>query len=568
MELRWYQEEAVEAIYQHLRTRKDNPCAVLPTGGGKTPVLAKICSDATEAWGGRVLVLAHVKELLEQAQGSLQHFLDDPGKVGLYSAGLKSRDTEHPIIIAGIQSVYKRACELGAFNIIIVDEAHLIPTNGDGMYRQFLADAKMVNPDVKIIGLTATPFRLDSGLICGSDHILNSVCYEAGVKELIIQNYLCPLRSKAGLEKPDLSNVHKRGGEYIASEMAEAMDPVVESAVQEIMAYAQDRHSVLIFASSVKHAETIKELLEQAGQVAEIVTGESSSDHRAKCLEDFKAQRLKYLVNVNVLTTGFDAPNVDCIALVRATASPGLYYQMVGRGLRIHESKHDCLVLDFGNNIVTHGPVDDIQPSAGPKGDGTGAAPMKECPECHEMVYISFSTCPACNYVWPEDEIPLNHTPTASEAGILSGEVVTLNKKVNDTYYCVHTKRGKENDPDYPRTLRVDYSTGVISDDRVSEWVCLEHAPGSFARRKAEIWWKERSKAPVPCVIEDAVELANNGALAETTEITVRCVTGERYDTIIGYEIEGVPEWEGVEEPEEAFAGTGNWWGDDDDVPF
>ena len=144
--------------------------------------------------------------------------------MGIYSAGLGSRETDASVIVAGIQSVYTRACELGKFDLIIIDEAHLIPVEGDGMYRQFLADAAVVNPNVRVVGLTATPFRLKGGIICEPENILNDVCYESGIKEMIVQGYLSPLKSKAGKTKPMLSNLHIRAGEFVAADIQDAMD--------------------------------------------------------------------------------------------------------------------------------------------------------------------------------------------------------------------------------------------------------------------------------------------------------------------------------------------------------
>src|SRR5690606_29829653 len=175
--LRPYQEGAVAAVYDHLRTRDDNPCAVIPTAGGKTPIMATVCKDAVERWNGRVLILAHVKELLEQTADKLQRVCPEV-EFGVYSAGLKRRDKSHQVIVAGIQSVFRRACELDAFDLVLVDEAHLIPLEGDGMYRQFLADARVVNPNLRIIGFTATPFRMKTGPICTPDGFLNHVCFE------------------------------------------------------------------------------------------------------------------------------------------------------------------------------------------------------------------------------------------------------------------------------------------------------------------------------------------------------------------------------------------------------
>jgi DNA repair protein RadD len=155
MHLRPYQQDAIDAAYRHLREREDNPVVVIPTAGGKTPILATICRDAVARWNGRVLVVSHVKELLQQAVDKLKQVCPEL-PVGVYSAGLNRRDTAAAVIVAGIQSIYKRACELDAFDLIIVDEAHLIPTDGDGMYRQFLAEAKVLNPHLRVIGLTAT----------------------------------------------------------------------------------------------------------------------------------------------------------------------------------------------------------------------------------------------------------------------------------------------------------------------------------------------------------------------------------------------------------------------------
>ena len=152
MELRCYQRAAIDACYAFLREQTGNPCIVIPTGGGKTPILATIALDAVNRWSGRVLILSHVKELLQQSADTLQRLA--PGlNVGVYSAGLKRREHENAVVTAGIQSIHKRAFDIGAFNLVIVDEAHLIPPSGDGMYRKFLGDMQLVNPSMRTIGL-------------------------------------------------------------------------------------------------------------------------------------------------------------------------------------------------------------------------------------------------------------------------------------------------------------------------------------------------------------------------------------------------------------------------------
>jgi len=538
--LRPYQTEAVAAVYDHLRTRDDNPCVVIPTAGGKTPVMASICRDAVTQWNGRVLILAHVKELLEQAVDKLHAMAPDLwNQIGVYSAGLRSRDTEHSIIVAGIQSVYRRAAELDRFDLILIDEAHMLPPDGEGMYRTFLADARVVNPNIRLIGLTATPYRMTTGTICAPDHLLNHVCYEVGVRELIVQGFLCPLKTKAGRRKVDMSALHIRGGEFIAGEVEALMDDdmVVQSACREIVEHTQDRHSVLIFASGVQHALHVQRVLGERGHECGFVCGDTLPFERAETLERFKdggSGGLKYLVNVNVLTTGFDAPNIDCVALLRPTNSPGLYYQMVGRGFRLDPSKGNCLVLDFGGNILRHGPVDALEIKD--RGAGGGEAPAKECPQCQAVIHAAYATCPECGHEFPPPEKE-KHDATAHAGGILSGEVAETEHEVTEVFFNVHQKRDAPDD--HPRTMRIDYRVGL--NDFHSEWVCPEHARGGYARQKFEAWWRTRSNEPPPESAQDAVDLADSGALAETKTITVRSVTGERFDRIINYQLGPVP---------------------------
>ena len=562
MTLRPYQSEAVKAVYDYLRQSDGNPAIVLPTASGKTLVMATICRDSVQQWNGRVLILAHVKELLEQTAGTLSEVAPDLD-IGIYSAGLKSRDTEHSVIVAGIQSVYKRACELGSFDLIMADECHLIPPDGEGMYRTFLAEAKIINPQVRLIGLTATPYRMSTGMICGPDNLLNEICYEVGVKELIVQGFLCPLKSKAGKVKADTSGLHIRGGEFIANEVEDLMDHnnLVSSACREIVEHTGDRHSILIFASGVQHGRHIQRVLEGLGQECGFVCGETLPFDRAQTLKRFRDGDLKYLCNVNVLTTGFDAPNIDCVAMLRPTNSPGLFYQMTGRGFRLHPSKTDCLVLDFGGNILRHGPVDDLQIKE--PGQGTGDAPAKECPECNAVIHAAYANCPECGYEFPPPQRQ-QHDRQASTAGVLSSETTDTQFEVKDVSYSVHFKRNAG--LDHPPSMRVEYRMGYNCYQ--SEWVCFEHS--GYARAKAESWWRQRSNTPVPMSVEEAIALAEDGALCQTKAITVRNIAGQKYDQIISYELGKKPEyrqpgWDDEEvtpssEQEYAWAGS--------DVPF
>ena len=477
-----------------------------------------------------MLIVTHVRELVEQAVDKLRRVCPEL-PVGAFSAGLKRRDTEQPVIAASIQSIYRRACELGRFDLIIVDECHLIAPDGESMYQSFLADARVINPYVRLIGLTATPFRVDTGLICGSDTLLNDICFEAGIRELIRDGYLCPLVSKAGQQKADLSSLHIRRGEFLASDVDAVMDrdELVRAACAEIVEATADRHACLIFASGVAHGRHVCEVLQAEHHIeCGFVCGDTPATERAELLARFRGEadglfdrpRLKYLCNVGVLTTGFDAPITDAIALLRPTNSPGLLVQIAGRGLRLHPDKHDTLFLDYGGNIERHGPIDQIGAKTAGRSRG-GEAPAKECSDCHALIAAGYSTCPECGYEFPPPERQ-KHEAKASTTGVLSDQYTDATYDVLDVSYHVHTKRGA--DDDVPKTMRVDYRLGLTY--HVSEWVCVEHA--GYAGTKAVAWWRARSPDAIPKTAQRAVEIADGGGLAWPQQITVRSWPGGR----------------------------------------
>jgi DNA repair protein RadD len=199
--------------------------------------------------------------------------------------------------------------------------------------------------------------------------------------------------------------VHKRGGEFIESELQAAVDTddKNQAVVQEVMALAGDRKAWLFFCAGVKHAEHIAEALRQQGVTAACVTGDTPKKQRDEMIADFKAGKLQALTNANVLTTGFDYPDIDLVVMLRPTMSASLYVQMAGRGMRVKSHTDHCLVLDFAGVVATHGPITNVQP---PKkgGDGNGEAPLKVCENCDELVHISVMVCPACDHPFPPRE--------------------------------------------------------------------------------------------------------------------------------------------------------------------
>ena len=170
--LRPYQNEAKAALYDFLRTKDSNPCVVIPTAGGKSLCIASVVADAVNVWHGRVLILAHVKELVEQNAKEIQNLCPEL-PVGVYSAGLDRRDTEQDVIVAGIQSIYNKIDQFKPFDLVMVDEVHMVPPDGEGRYQTFLQAAKKMNPHIRMVGWTATPFRTQGGLICKPENLFN-----------------------------------------------------------------------------------------------------------------------------------------------------------------------------------------------------------------------------------------------------------------------------------------------------------------------------------------------------------------------------------------------------------
>jgi DNA repair protein RadD len=528
--LRYYQSEAVDATWDFLsREPVKNPVVVLPTGAGKSHVVAKLCVDAVNTYGGRVMVLAHRKELIEQNASKLRDYLP----VGIYSAGLKRRDEDDAVIVAGIQSVYDKAHLFGQRHLCIVDESHLVPFDGDGMYQQFLGDLRRYNGGFcRVVGLTATPFRTAGGALCRPDAIFQKVCYEAPLRKLIDEGFLSPIVNTPGDIETDLSGVKIVKGEFAPGAMENAFDATVEAACREIVTKTAGRKSILVFCAGVTHAEHVREKLEGLLRDAVgLVTGESLPLERAGILSAFRGGHLRVLVNVDVLTTGFDHPGIDAIAVLRATMSPGLFVQMCGRGSRKAPEKFDCLLLDFGGNLSRHGPIDDVK--FGRRSDGTmvGEAPVKACPGCGEEVLISLRQCP-CGFMFPPPENDRHGAQADEESAVLAEPITYTVQRVE------WARHNKKNAPEKPPTLRVDYFTDGNLGTRVSEWVCLEH--DGFARRKAEAWWKEHSLLECPATVDSALRILDAGGAVFANVITVGKEKG--FDRIMKRELPPRPD--------------------------
>lgn len=322
---------------------------VLPTGSGKSHIVAELCHGALMSWPEtQILMLTHVKELIEQnAQKLRQHWPGAP--MGIYSASIGKKQLGEPITFAGIQSMRDKASVIGHVDLIIIDECHLVSHKDEGGYRKLIGNLQAINPNLRVIGLTATPYRLGHGLITDKPALFDDLLESVTIEELIYKGFLAPLRSKITGIKFDLTGVHKRGGEFIESELQAAVDTddKNQAVVDKVISLAGTRKAWLFFCAGVKHAQHIASVLQSRGIAAECVTGETPKKERERMLADFKAGRVQALTNANVLTTGFDYPDIDLIAMLRPTMSPALYVQMAGRGMRPKSHTDHCLVLSL-----------------------------------------------------------------------------------------------------------------------------------------------------------------------------------------------------------------------------
>ena len=480
-------------------------------------------------------MLAHRKELVAQNYGEFMGIVGDElfggrgWKVGIYSAGLGRKDEDADVIFAGIDSIWKRGGDF-RFDCIIVDEAHRIPISGEGKYREFIRLARLANPNIRVVGFTATPFRLGSGPICHKDHILNEICYEANVGDLIRQGYLCKLRSKVSTEEPDLDGVKKSGGDYQQKSLGEAMrsGDLVARAVSDALKHlnAEGRRCVVWFCVDVKHVQDVARILAIHGEHAAVVTGNTPAGERDRLVDDFRNGRYRHMCNVNVFTEGFNVKQVDGIVLLRPTLSKGMYAQMVGRGLRLHPDKADCLILDYARCIETHGPIDCLE---------AGRVRVEVCGNCREVFSRGVRKCPHCGWEIPKQVIEEReaaererkmHEAEAARLAILGTEPETL--EVDDVSVTRHSKLGS------PDSICVMYRCGIRT---FREWICLDH-PG-YAGAKAHRWWATRfgersaEKATVDTALADM--FLNYAIKAVTRKITV--VKRGKYFEIINYSL-------------------------------
>ena len=439
-QLRDYQQDAVSSVLKHFRKTNESAVIVLPTGSGKSLVIAELARLAKR----KILVLTHVKELVEQNH---QKFESYGVAAGIYSAGLKLKETQHQVTFASIQSAARNLDDFNEpYSLIIIDECHRVnlpnpdlsgeqsnavlntkpnkplqdktqheekspeTTNkqtNSNQYQQIIEKLMQVNPDVKLLGLTATPYRLGMGWIYKKHYRgfmrseekrpFEHCIYELPIRYLIKREYLTePKLVDATIEHYDFSSLRANAsGDYSPADMNHLLNKnprVTQSIIEQVVELSEQRQGVMIFAATVEHAKEVFSYL--PSQLSALITGATDNAERDQLIKAFKHKEIKYLVNVSVLTTGFDVPHVDMIAILRPTQSVSLYQQIIGRGLRLSENKKDCLVIDYTGNDF-----DLYHPEVGEKKPNSKSQPVQVvCPSC-EFPNVFWGICDDDGYL-------------------------------------------------------------------------------------------------------------------------------------------------------------------------
>ena len=546
MQLRHYQTAAVNAVIAYLKAKPGMPLISAATGTGKSLIIAGLIKRLLSANPEiHVMIVTHAAELIVQNEAKLRAIWPD-APTAIYSASV-GRKQFNKITFGGIQSLWRQKIEL-PINLLIVDEAHTISRKEKSMWGNFIDMLRTVNPKLRIIGLSATTYRMDSGnLTSGDDAMFDDIVFDYGLKTAIDDGWLTPLTAKYTKTTYDISKVGKLGGEFNIKELEAAtnLDNKNQEAVAEIIEAGKNRRSWLTFCNGVAHSFSVRDEFRRMGVTCETITGETPWDLRESILSDHRSGKTQCLTNNAVLTTGVDLPDVDLIAMMRHTMSGGLLVQMAGRGTRavidlspypdaptrqaaIQASpKPNCAFLDFSRNIERHGFLDEIRGKD--KGEkGTGVAPMKDCPQCHTICHAAATQCPDCGYTFITEKKGVVGS-VYKGALFSSGDKPDEREVIGVTYMGWNMKK-EEKKP----TLCVIYKHPDGSSTK--EWVCLQHE--GYPGQKAAAWWIKRShKASYDNISDLGIGMIVDGGYCDKLLVPGKIIVRKegKYERIAGY---------------------------------
>lgn len=528
IQFRDYQLEAIDSVYSYFARHTGNPVVVMPTGTGKSLVIGGFTTRAMyEFPRTRVMVLTHVKELIKQNAAKLKEVWPD-APVGVYSAGLQSKEIAAPIIFGGVKSVANNVQAFGHRDLLLIDECHLVSPNQQTTYRGVIEELAKINPYLKVIGFTATDFRLGLGRITDGG-IFTDVAINQGSVEwwnrFIAHGYLVPPIPRRTQTALDVSNVGINNGEFAQGAMQAAVDTseINFKIAQEICHEARDRRSWLIFCSGVEHSEHMAEVLRHFGISAVSVHSKMKPNERDARIAAYQAGQVRCIVNANMLTTGFDDPKTDYIGMVRPTMSPGLWVQMLGRGTRPFPGKENCLVSDFARNAERLGPINDPAIPKRPGEKLTSDAPVRLCASCGTYNHASARQCAFCGEAFTFKN---KLVETAGDAELLRSTAPLLEwfDVMRVTYRHYEAKKSGN------ASIRVDYLTSAFK--VFSDFHSFEGA--SFRVHKAHNFWKRILEGEPPPNNETALFYLHTMQARIPRRIQVW--TNRQYPEIMQYE--------------------------------
>jgi DNA repair protein RadD len=470
--LRDYQVATVAALRDALNRGVSAPCVSVATGGGKTVIIAALAKELA-AKGHHIVVLTHSRELIRQLDRTLCRFLD-PSKVGVIAAGLGRKDEPRQVQICQIQSVGRNPDRIGPRRIVIVDELQSV-NHEQGQYLTTIEHLRVKTPDLRLIGLSATPFRTTTGLCYGKGRMFDECVHRVGMRELIDAEWLTPIIGKTGDKDFKVEGVAMRGGDFKPDELEKFMadQSKVDRAVADMMPRMEGRRQVLVFTTGLKHNAMIVDAIKKYDSRVESIDGTMENNQRDSILNRFANGTTRFVPNCAILTTGYDDSGIDGIVMLRPTRSPGLLIQCAGRGLRKRDGKPNCLFLDYGGSLSHFGPLDQIEENITLKKRGPpGKAPTKVC-DCGTVLHLSAIKCPDCGKEFPRQ---LNHAEQAADEPVLSDEPKWV--EVKGLQARRHQKQGS------PPCLRIDYLDG-LGLPVANEWLSVHPEANLYAYQKS-----------------------------------------------------------------------------------
>jgi DNA repair protein RadD len=542
MALRYYQREAVDSVFDYWQEEAGHPLIDMATGTGKSMTLATLFQELVTGWPDmRLVCVTHVVELVEANFKELLGIFPF-APADLYASALGRRSARAQILFAQLQTVYSKAAEIGWVDVLAIDEVHLVPNDANTMYRIFIDALLAINPDMKIVGLSATLFRLDSGRLDeGDDRLFSKVVYSYDIRRGIDDGYLTPITSKPTQTKQDTSAVPMRGNDLAKGALQKAVDKdwLNRQIMEEVMDTEGHRKTALFFCAGIEHATHMRDIVRDMGKTCEVLSGNTPKTERRNMIEALKRGEIWAISNDNVMSTGTNVPGIDLIVDAARTKSASRYVQRVGRGTRVvyprgfdAESasaeerraaiaghvKPNCRYMDFAGNIAEHGPVDMITPKKPAKGEGT--APIKVCPQCEEILHASLRVCWCCGNEFEFDDTPkLQTRPT--DAPIISTQEPDW-RRVTSRKFAFHPGKAGKVD-----SVKVTYFAGYTA---INDWLGPAHT--GFFKTKTDRWWLAHGGSrPMPKTPLEFLE--RQGELNETAEISV--IPNKKYWNVKDY---------------------------------